>query len=240
MHEAPQPPPDLADTGGFMLAFIVGMAGLGAEVVYLKALDFSVGAAPAVRLTVVATFIVGMGLGAMFSARVRRPWLAEGVAAAWALGWLVGFETIVAANGAVLSTLAPTLGPDLAAALIGAGHLVVPAVALGIALPAIIETEADLGRVYAHHALGAVVGIALFEAIVYPTFGLPGAWALLVGAHFVALWLWLQRRRQRPLSALRLGRPPLRLMAAGVATGGTQGAWLLVGALLFRPYYFVG
>lgn len=228
-----------ASTGGFMLAALAGFAGLGAEVVYLKALDFSVGAAPLVRLTVVATFIVGMGVGALLSARVRRPWVAEGVAGLWALVWLLGFDTIVQFSGQLVAVLAPSVGTDVAAASVGLAHLIVPTLALGIALPAIIESEGNLGVVYAHHAIGALVGIVVFEAVVYPTFGLPGGWALIVAAHAGVLWLWRQRRRRRPLPTLALGRPAWPLLAAGVATGGTQGAWLLVAALLFRPYYFV-
>lgn len=229
----------VADTGGFMLAVMAGFAGLGSEVVYLKALDFAVGAAPTVRMTVVATFIVGTGVGALFSARVRRPWLAEVVAAGWALLWLLGFSSLVDVGGSFLAATSPTLGPNLAAAILGFAHLVVPALALGVALPAIAESEGDLGRVYAHHALGALLAILVFEAVVYPGFGLPGAWTVLAIAHLCVLWLWLQRRRHRPLPKIRLGVAAWPLLAVGIVTGGYQGAWLLVGALVFRPFYFV-
>lgn len=222
-----------------MLAVMAGFAGLGSEVVYLKALDFAVGAAPTVRMTVVATFIVGTGVGSLFSARVRKPWLAEVVAALWALVWLLGFSSLVNVGGNILAAMAPTLGANVAAALLGFVHLIVPALALGVALPAIAESEGDLGRVYAHHALGASVAIVLFEAVIYPGFGLPGAWTALAIAHLCVLWLWVQRRRHRPLPKIRLGAPAWRLLAVGVVTGGYQGAWLLVGALVFRPFYFV-
>lgn len=222
-----------------MLAVMAGFAGLGSEVVYLKALDFAVGAAPTVRMTVVATFIVGTGVGALFSARVRRPWLAEVVAAGWALLWLLGFSSLVDVGGGFLAATSPTLGPNIAAAILGFAHLLVPALALGIALPAIAESEGDLGRVYAHHALGALLAIIVFEAVVYPGFGLPGAWTVLAAAHLCVLWLWLQRRRRRPLPKLRLGATAWPLLAVGIVTGGYQGAWLLVGALVFRPFYFV-
>ena len=250
MASSPDPRPDTLpntarpgaarpDTGRWMLPFLAGAAGLGAEVVYLKALDFAVGSAPVVRLTVVSTFIVGMGCGSLLSSRIRRPWRIEFVMAGWSLLWLFGHGVIADLNATLIRSIAPTAGIQLTCALVGFIHLVVPSLALGVALPAITEHETNVGRVYAHHAVGALAGIAIFEAIVYPTFGLAGGWLLLSALHLCVAWYWMQRTGQTALQPQALGRFEPRLFSVGVATGGYQGVWFLIAALIFRPFYYI-
>ncbi len=221
------------------LAVLTGVGGLGSEVVYLKALDFSVGSSPVVTPVVVATFIVGVGVGSLFSARVRRPWVAEVVLAVLSTAWLLAFPFLSSAMGSLVVSIAGALGISASSALLGAASVAVPAVLLGVTLPAVIEIVGSVGRGYAYHALGAFLAIVAVEGWLYPTWGLRAAFAFLVATHVtVAVLLWLTSARA--LERVRVGRFVRELGVAGTATGLFQGAALLLASVLFRPFYYVG
>ena len=219
------------------MALLSGVGGLGSEVILLRALDYSVGSGAVVAPVVVATFIVGLGLGSLLSTRVERPWGVELFLAALAILWVVGFGALSGASASAVVLLAPAIGIPAAASIVGGALALVPATALGVSLPVIAELSGSVGRVYAWHTLGALVAIVVIEAGIYPTLGMPGAFGLLAAAHFaLAVMLWRARRRaDRVLRGGLAGH----LVVAGVGTGVFQSVWLLLAALLLRPFFFV-
>src|SRR5262249_5898769 len=109
------------------IAALSGFCGLGSETIFLKLLDETVGSAPLVGFVVVAFFILGMGLGSLCSARIRRPWRVEALLAGYSLTWLFSFWRILRCNAVVVALMTPHLGPNWSAALLGAGYVALPA-----------------------------------------------------------------------------------------------------------------
>jgi SAM-dependent methyltransferase len=231
------PPPPSDGRRLLILAFLTGLCGLGSETLYFKLLDYAVGAAPLVAFTVVASFLLGVGTGAYLSSRIRRPWLVEGALALYNLAWLLAFEPLLRGNGWLLARLVPLLGPNLGGALLGIVYVAPPALLLGVTFPGLVERRAHVAIPYLVQAAGAVVGVAVFEAVLFPLVGMPGCLAALALAHAATAALLLGRRfRFEPLRFQGL-RPVL--VVVGSATGTLQGAWLFIAGLLFQPLYFV-
>lgn len=221
-----------------LLAVLTGFCGLGSESAYLKLLDFSIGSAPLVAYAVVATFIVGMGVGSLLSPRVRRPWLVEALLAAYNLAMVLGLAQVLRFNSAALGVLMPVLGPNVAPAALGVCYLVPPTILLGITFPALVEKSEDTGRAYLSQAAGALLGILAVEAVLYPGWGLNGALLVMAGLHAVSATL-LSRHGTFRFPVTPLGRVSGPLLWVGTGTGAFQGVWLLLAALLFHPFYFI-
>lgn len=219
------------------LAVLSGLSGLGSETIFFKLLDDSVGAAPLVAFTVVATFILGVGASSILSSKIVRPWIAEALLAAYNLGWLIFFSAILALNGAILGRLAPHVGPNTASSWVALVYLAPPALLLGVSFPAVIERQADLAAPYLLQSAGAVLGILLVEGILFPRLGLPGCLVFLIAAHLASALLLFGGDFVFPRRAF--GRLAPILIVAGAATGAFQGIWLFLAQLLFQPFYFV-
>ncbi|MBI4818607.1 MAG: hypothetical protein HY791_20230 [Deltaproteobacteria bacterium] len=203
----------------------------------LKLLDLSVGSAPLVAFVVVASFLLGTGLGALWSARVARPYFAELALAAYDLTWVFALDPLLALNGRSLAVLVPLLGPNAACAVLGAAYALPPAFLLGISFPAVAERSRDPAWAYGRQALGALVGVILIELLAFPVVGVPGSLALLALVHAAAALLMY--RMSFELKTYPLGRPPMILLVAGTFTGLTQGSWLLLACLLFTPHWTI-
>ncbi|MBI2375570.1 MAG: hypothetical protein HYV07_16360 [Deltaproteobacteria bacterium] len=220
-----------------ILAALTGAAGLGSETLMLKMLDLAVGSAPLVSFVVVASFVLGAGFGAAFSARVRRPFLAESALAAYDLGWVLGFDAILELNGRLLAGIVPYLGPNVACAVLGAAYALPPAFLLGISFPAVAERSSDASWAYGRQAIGALVGVVVVELFAFPYAGVPGSLVLLAGLHLMSAGLMFGPAFV--LERHRITAPALELIFAGAATGAFQGGWLLLAWLLFSPHWAV-
>lgn len=220
-----------------LLAVLAGFTGLGAETLYFKVLDAVVGSAPLTSQTVVATFILAMGLGSAGAVRVRRLARVELLAAGLHLLMFGALAALPGLVGPALQALSQVLGPSLAAAAIGATLVAPPAFLAGLGLPAIIEFGGHTGRSYALHALGAVTAVGLLELYVHPQFGLPGGLAVLIVAHLGSAAAFAGLVMPRLPSGMAAWVPSLGLI--GVVTGAAQGAFLFLAELAFGPYAFV-
>jgi len=219
------------------LAFVSGLGGLGSETVLLSVVEHTIGRMPLAAPAVVAAFILAGGLGAYGSARVLRPWIAELISAVLQVALVVAVPALMLGGNALLGPLADAVGVEAASIILGVALTAPFAFLLGIALPALIEASGDTAAVYAAHALGAVVGVVAFEALIHPWLGLRGCCAALVIVHLVTA-AGLRQRAAWTAPASR-ARWPRSLVWIGVATGAVQGGWLLYAELLERPYYFV-
>lgn len=220
-----------------LLACLMGLSGLGSETLSFKLLDYAVGSAPTVVFTVVATFLVGMGSGSLLSPRIARPWVAEATLAGVNLAWLVFFDPILAANGALVRTLTPWLGVNLSASLLAFAYVAPPALLLGVSFPALVEKRSDVAHPYVWQALGSIAGVAVVEVVLFPSLGLPGCLWFLCAAHVILAALLMGDDFR--MARIPIGRPISRLLAVGTATGALQGIWLFLAQLLFQPFYFV-
>ncbi len=220
-----------------VLAFFTGVGGLGSESVHLKLLDQTVGAAPTTSVLVVALFIAGVGVGAWLSRSVRAPFAVEVLLAIYYALLALSLPRVLGINASVLGALAPALGPTTSATLLGSVYVLPPAVLLGITFPMVAESSGNPARAYGWQSFGALTGLLLVDAVVFPTSGLTSCLLMLAGAHVAStMLLWPVR-----YTAVRSswGEVPLRLLSVGIATGGLQAAWLVLARRLFKPFYFL-
>lgn len=220
-----------------LLAVLAGLTGLGAETLYFKVLDSVVGSAPLTSQTVVATFIVAMGLGSAGAFRVRRMARVELLAAGLHLLMLLSLGSLPGRVGPSLEALGQVAGPGVAAAALGAGLVALPAFLAGLGLPVIIELSGNTGRSYGLHALGAVISVGFLELYVHPQLGLPGGLVFLIAAHLGSAAVFAGAAV--PALPRALGRWVPSLGLIGVVTGAAQGAFLFLAELAFGPYTFV-
>lgn len=219
------------------LALLSGASGLGAETLFFKLLDFTAGASSLTAQVVVASFILGIGLGARASPRVRRPLHVELTLALIAFSvaffpavWLAAAAQFIEAAGALLSLAQ-------AAALFGLLLAGPTAFLLGVTFPALAEREGSVSRPYLLQAAGAASGVILVEAVLFPLGGLRLAFAFVGALHLAsAVLLRAETWRFEPQPA---GPLVPALVWAGAMSGLFQGAWLFLALLVFNPFYFV-
>lgn len=185
--------------------FVSGAAALVLQGVWARWLTFSLGADAYGTTAVLATFMVGLGLGALAAGRVASRLsaarslhllaLLEGVNAAWAVGtiaWLPSaFPEAVAwlARAAGVDALPATARLALACAA-----LAVPTFVMGATLPlavrALAEGRSDRGGsagwAYAVNTLGAAVGAGLGATWLVDRVGLSGTAATAAALQLVA------------------------------------------------------
>ena len=223
----------------FFLLFLCGFGGLGSESLYIKLLDFSVGSAPLVSLVVVASFILGGGLGAWFSMRVSRPWIPEALLFLFTLLWLFGREQILHFNTDALKLLIPMMGAQGAPALLGLLYLIIPSFSLGINFPILVQMSHEPRKAYFFNTFGALSGLVAVEGLIFLNWGIEGSLVTMLVVHGLGV-LFLAREKiksdqESSPSDFIVLKP---LFGLGVMTGSFQAFWIYLGPLLFHPYYF--
>lgn len=219
------------------LAALAGLGGIGSELLWLRVVEHTVGQMPLAAPLVVACFIVAAGVGAVLAPLIRRPALVAVASALLDGGLMLGFDAITGAAADALVALAPTLGLDGAAALVGCAMVIPPALLVGVVLPVVMEAAGEGASAYGAHALGAVVGVVLLEALVLGTIGVRGALAGLAAAHLACaagMMIVAGRLDRSPWARL-----PAILMVVGAGSGAVQGGWLVTAPLLERPFAVV-
>ncbi|MAG57257.1 MAG: hypothetical protein CMJ83_13270 [Planctomycetes bacterium] len=192
------------------LAFVLaGVASLGYQVVWTRALVFFFDGFHYAFSAVLVAFLCGLGAGAMiivwWAPRVARP-----------ERWLAATQMIAGVAGFLTLLLVPLLGePAMAAArepagyplrvfLLAAALLVIPAAALGTTLPLATwvavrsrgRIAAALSRAYAQVTAGNALGALALPLLLVPVLGLRTSWAALPVLNGVAATL-LGRGRTR-------------------------------------------
>jgi spermidine synthase len=168
--------------------FLSGFAGLVYEVMFGKALGLTFGSTAQAALTVLATYMGGMAIGAFLggrlAARTKDPLRAyayvELAIGAWCA---VSPITLGVVRAAYVALASESSSPGLQAALqIGLGGLaLLPAtIAMGATLPLVARRLLDgdtamsdaVGRLYGANTLGAALGAIVTGYFVIPFFGL--------------------------------------------------------------------
>ncbi len=218
------------------LALAAGLGAIGSEIVWLRVVEHTVGHMPLSAPLIVACFIVAAGVGGALAPRIRRPWRVAAASAILDASLLLGLDAVMRGASHALQALAPTLGLDLASAVVGAALAIPPALLVGVVLPVIMEAG-EGARAYGAHALGAVAGVALVELALFPSVGLRGCLGALSLVHAACAVGLLRGAGTLP----RVTRAPLPglLVLIGAGTGAVQGGWLAVAPLLERPFALV-
>ncbi|MHC4845120.1 MAG: fused MFS/spermidine synthase [Planctomycetota bacterium] len=218
------------------LLLLSGAAALMHQVSWVRLLGLSVGSTSEAVGIVLAAFFAGVALGSRLAGRIAARW-----PDLRAFGWL---ELVIAVSGVallpvllqldVLVAAMPAIGRAHGARFVAAfGVMAVPTLAIGASFPVLAglvaggleRTGAPLGRLYAAHTAGAVLGTLLAGFLAIPLVGLDGAIyvaALLnvvaaAGAFVVAARERAARdaeaatRAADPLAMPRTGPPPVRL-----------------------------
>jgi len=219
------------------IAFISGFCGLGSESLYFKILDFSVGSAPLVAFTIVASFIIGMGIGSIFSTKITRPWIIEALLAVYHICWAIFLPDILLINAKLIVSLAPLLGVNFASAIIGFMYIIIPAILLGVTFPVVVEQTRQSARSYFIYSLGAFCGIGLVDFLFYPAIGMPGTLIFLSWCHLITAVLLVPHTAT--LRVLKWQKFFWSLVYIGILTGCVQGIWLYYSELLFGAYYYI-
>jgi spermidine synthase len=175
-----------------------GFAGLASEVAWTRVLALVIGPTTYAFSIMLATFIAGLGLGALGGAwlaaraRGRAVWLTVLVlaiaglsaAALWRVAGLpVGAAEAIAGAGDALFSVV------LRQTAIVAGMLLPIAMALGAVFPLAVDLAArtregiaaDVASLYASNTLGAVAGSLAAGFVLVPVFGLRGTLLIVIG-----------------------------------------------------------
>jgi spermidine synthase len=236
-HTAP-PTADAQPRLALLLAFVSGLTSLGYQVLWTRLLSSGTGNSTYVFTLILATFLLGIALGAMvFSSvrdRVSRP-LAL-IAAAQLLVGTLAIVGLVAVIGQPVP-LDPSLPLASAAAILGPILLVVlpTTFVMGFMFPASSALLGDdpkkvatsAGTLLASNTLGAIVATFAIPFLVIPTIGSPSAVAMLALVNIamgLALFLFA---RAIPYERKRAGS----IAAVGVGIAAV-GALVLPGAII--------
>ena len=186
--------------------FMSGAAGLLYEVVWTKQLAYLLGNSLHATATVVAAFLGGLAIGALFLGTplarrgrgVRTYAALELCVAAFGLAWLPLLRSLDPAVGTMYRALGGE-GAAFAAArfVLLFVTLVPPAAVMGATLPVLVahfdreRVGAGLARLYALNTIGAVAGSFAGGFALLPTLGLSGAtWVAACVNVGVALLAW--------------------------------------------------
>lgn len=227
-----------------LLAFLSGFATLGLEVVWIRLLRITLGSTTYVFTLVVASYVLGIGLGGLRSARGERgaAGLATGAEVAQRLARcqlaLVGLLALQfallprtpALFGALRAGLPGWDGALLGSAILCVVALVPVAYVSGLTFPLLGRlylARGHLGRqtgvYYAVNTLGAVAGSLLTALALVPTLGSARTFALLASLGVVGLVVYARhgwRAVPRGFAALSLA-----VVGAGLALAVTRPGW---------------
>ncbi|MGQ0634539.1 MAG: fused MFS/spermidine synthase [Planctomycetaceae bacterium] len=230
----------------FMAIALSGLCALGAEVIWTRLLSLMLGGTVYTFSIILAVFLVGLGIGSGFGARLRH-W---GVSPATALG--ICQLLLVAAIGWAAWQLAGSLPywpiqPGLARSpwlmfqldLIRCLWAVLPAACLwGASFPLALKALASpgheigrvVGRVYAANTLGAIIGAVVFSTLLIDLVGTQKSQQLMMLLTTVSglVVLLPAAWRQTSDSPAGVGPPAPRLARVFAVVGALGLALLLV------------
>jgi spermidine synthase len=188
-----------------LVFFLSGVAALVYEAVWARLLTRALGSQAGATAAILATFMAGLGLGALafapFARRAARPELCfaglEAFVAVWACAvpWLLGAIEPVGSVGA--------------RAVVAALVLLPPTFAMGATFPTMgrltIAVAEETGRAtsgfYAANTFGAAAGAVLGTAAAMPLFGLRGAGWAAAGVSLAAAAIATTLRAQEPYAS---------------------------------------
>jgi spermidine synthase len=209
-----------------VLAFVSGLTSLGYQVLWTRLLASGTGNSTYVFTVILATFLIGITLGAMVFTSLRR-WIGRPIGLI-AIGQVV--VGVIATLGLVLiidnpGPLDPSKVLESAVAVLGPILLVVlPAtIVMGFMFPAASallgydpnHIAANAGRLLAANTLGAITATFVIPFVVIPIVGSPGAVALVALAN-VGMGILLMRFTRDP-SGLRSAATTAVAAAVGIA-----------------------
>jgi spermidine synthase len=229
-------------------AALSGASALTLELLWGRELALAFGSSQYAVATVLAAFMLGLGLGSFLGGR-----LADRAAAPAALVarielalviagplWSIGLLRLPALAAAFLPEAGSATRPAFLAGrlLVGVAVLVVPTVLMGAGFPllaraaarTVAELHHGISRLVAGATLGGVAGVVATGLVVLPRAGVPGAAAFAAAANLGAALAALaahralagtRERRQEPAAPLlALDRPAIGLLGAAAVSGG--------------------
>lgn len=231
---------------GLLLAalFTSGFCGISYEVLYARLLGNHVGNQFAVNAAILVTFLLGIGLGARASHRLRG--------ALWAVEWFVGAYAWAVANhqpwlARLLFDVTPN-APLSTQVSIVCGILVLPAIAIGASLPLFsdilhgILRERAFAVAYAVYNLGAAATSLVIEFLIIRSMGLVHAFDVIASLNgLVGAMLLVARPSSAPVEAGEPEAPMgwrdwVPLAVTSVASAIMQLLFLKVAEMAFGPY----
>lgn len=246
-REAPPPPPEPAAAAAaaaglkplLAVALLTGFSSFIYEVVWIRMLTLVMGAATHSFELMLATFILGLALGAWWirnridgSPRpeilLANVQIIMGLCAIATLPLYAGsFEGMAYALRGLARTDEAYLFFNLGSGLLAAAVMMPAAFCAGMTLPLITALllrrglgERQIGQVYGVNTLGAIAGVLAAVHVLMPLLGLK--WSLAVAALVdVAIGLYLYRRVRAGTPEAAAARPSRWLVAAGAASVAT-------------------
>ena len=244
-----------------ILAFASGTCGIAYELVYARLLTTFLGDMFHVAAAILATFLLGIAIGACVAHRFAGwLWLVEIAIGAIAAAIAVAFA---GAGDAILEAWLPSTSgaPGAVVALVFA-LLLLPAALIGCSVPLFAlllraqsgagPRESAFGRVYVLYNLGAAGCVLLAEFVVLRWLGIAATLALLAAINVATGALVLRARSRigadrRPsdeAAAAEAAKPAptakfalAALAIAGVASGVYQMSFFKLAETLFGPYH---
>ncbi|MEA2690895.1 MAG: spermidine synthase, partial [Acidobacteriota bacterium] len=188
--------------------FFTNLLSLACQVLWVRKLTFLFGSTAGVFATVLASFLLGLALGALLAGRIvdraLRPWrLLAGLLIALGVYCAASLPVFDLARRVYLALFPQSLTPAAAASeklAVVLVALLLPTMAIGAVFPVAVRLYrgsvaglgGDLSLVYALDTLGAAAGALLAGFVFVPGLGLRLS-TLLLGAAAVAVGLFLLR-----------------------------------------------
>lgn len=231
-----------------ILFFTSGSTGLAYEVIWSKRFTHIWGSSSLAMASVVASFLFGLGLGALFLGRVadraKRPLFWYGVAeiAIGILAAVIPFEIVALSDLAIrIHPLLPDVESIRFLVRCGLTLLVIgpPCILMGGTLPLLIrqftprdgELGAVVGWLYAINTFGAATGCALAGFYLLPILGLmitnyaTAALNLLIGIVSIVISVSMSQRLDQAILPAASTTAPAGKSAPRAAAGAPQSAW---------------
>jgi spermidine synthase len=190
-----------------VVAGLSGFVTFGLEVIWIRLLRITLGSTTYTFTIVIATFILGIGVGGLLSGKVQEHVTIAGklAHAQWLLTSLMLFQFLILPTTPKLYKLAqhggsPWLSALLSIALVCLIVLLPIAVLLGYMFPLIGRfymrqgnRGAAIGRLYAINTIGAVIGSIVTTVATIPWIGTTGSYLLFIGLMMISLgiYTWL-------------------------------------------------
>lgn len=222
------------------VAAITGLSSFVYEVVWIRMLTLVLGAATHSFELMLATFILGLALGAWWI-RDRIDASRDALLLLARIQILMGLLAVAtlplyAACFDAMATVMRALSRseegyvlfNLTGAIMACVVMLPATICAGMTLPLVTAIllrrghgERQVGQVYGVNTLGAILGVLLSVQLLIPALGLK--WALAVGAAIdvvLGLWLWRSVQRRRPVMPLATGwrHSPALLAGTGAAS----------------------